>query len=239
MRKFKKPSVKNLFVSLAFLCFFSLALFLVWKRLLHSVESSISPELMAQFSQQNQPTPPAQPQVPPPSPPQATPLPYSADVLPLLALELARGVADTHIPLSLFKEFLSKVQAPWASSLFTTLAPLQTIESYATLEASLSIPQPQPSSSPLSLWQRIKNKLKTFISLHRIENDKESALETLEPLQAALYFHDIGKALAAFETLSPEQKQALAAWKTMAENRLLFETAYKTLLATLVTGAPQ
>lgn len=239
MRNFKKPSVKNLFVSLTFFCFFSLALFLVGKRLLHSVESSISPELMAQFSQQNQPTP--QPQAPPPSPPQASPLPYSSDVLPLLALELARGVADTHIPLSLFKEFLSKVQAPWASSLFTTLAPLQTIESYATLEASLSIPQPQPqpSSSPLSFWKRIKNKLKTFISLHRIENDKESALETLKPLQEALYFHDIGKALAAFETLSPEQKQALVAWKTMAENRLLFETAYKTLLAKLATGAPE
>jgi|GEM_PF-6080012 len=233
---------KNLFVFLAFFIFFTISIVLIWKRQLTKETRQVLQSVVAQ-----QITAKAPPSPPPPPPP---PLPQQ-DIQPLInriavletrldqsqaslqtphkliAFELIKGVLEGFIPLESLKTFLQKTPDPWASSLLITLAAMGDIKDYSQLEASLALPPPLVQ---LSLWQRVKRKLKSLIRIQRLDEKGNYKFGNLEGVQKALQAHNIQKAIECFEKLPVEDQAALSSWKKTAQDRLFLETTRKTLL---------
>lgn len=151
----------------------------------------------------------------------------------LAALELLKGVLEGLIPLDPLKTFLQKIPDPWAAPLLATLAPLGDIKDYAHLEALLVLPESLESPS---LWQRIKRKLKSLVSIRRLDEKGEHTLGTLEDVQKALQGHNLQKALECFEKLPAEDQAAFSSWKKIAQDRFFLETMQKTLLLEMAGG---
>lgn len=145
----------------------------------------------------------------------------------LAAFELLKGVLEGMIPLETLKKSLQKKSEPWAQALFITLDPIKESKTYPQLEALLVLPQSQPSSR----WQRIKNKIKSFIHLQKVDEKSECRHGAPNDVRKAIRAHDISKALEFFEKLSSQEQAQFASWKALAEGRLLLETSAQKLLS--------
>ncbi len=239
---------KNLFIFLAFFIFFTISIVLIWKR---QLEKKTQHVLQAVIEQQ------IAPKAPPSTPAPAPPPSFQQDIqsltnrvaaleakltqtqvslqIPhkLIALELANGILEGFIPLDSLKAFLQKTPDPWAPPLLATLVSMGDIKNYMYLEASLALP---PPPSHLSLWQRIKSKMKSLVHIQRLDEEGNYKLGKLEDIQRALQAHNLQKALESFEKLPPEDQAPLSSWKKMAQDRLFLETTRKTLLLEIAGG---
>jgi len=239
---------KNLFVFLAFFIFFTISIVLIWKRQLTKETRQVLQSVVAQ--QIAAKAPPSAPPPPPPPPPQQDiqPLINRIAVLEtrlsqsqaslqiphkLIAFELIKGILEGFIPLESLKTFLQKTPDPWASSLLVTLATIGDIKDYPQLEASLALP---PPLIQLSLWQRVKRKLKSLVRIQRLDEKGNYKFGNLEDVQKALQDHNIQKAIECFEKLPVEDQAALSSWKKTAQDRLFLETTRKTLLLEITGG---
>jgi len=236
--------LKNLFVFIAFFIFFTISIVLIWKR---QLEKQTQQVLQAVIEQQ---TAPKAPSPAPPSPQQdvqsltdrlttlearLTQQQPSLQIPPkLIALELIKGVLEGLIPLDPLKTFLQKTPESWAAPLLSSLASLGDIKDYANLEASLVLPP--PPLDQLSLWQRIKRKMKSLVRIQRLDEKGNYKLGKLEDIQQALQSHNLQKALECFEKLPAEDQATLSAWKKMVQDRLFLETTRKTLLLEIAGG---
>jgi len=149
----------------------------------------------------------------------------------LIALELVKGVLEGRIPLESLKKFLQKIPLPWAVAFLTSLAPFQEIKSYTELEALLSLPTPPLSSS--SLWQRLKEKMDSIISIQKVDEKGEYRLGQIEDIRTALQDKNIQKAIDLYSSLSPEERAQLSAWAHLALGRFALESQEKRLLLEL------
>ena len=151
----------------------------------------------------------------------------------LIAYELIQGILEGHLPLKTLTLYLQKKSEPWATNLLNTLSPLQDCETYAQLQDLLV---PPASSQPLSPWQHVKNLIKRFVSIRKLDAEGHYKVGNLSDIQTALHRQNIQQALDAFGKLSPEEQVQLSTWKQAAQNRLTLETIKQKLLLELSEG---
>ncbi len=235
--------LKNLFIFSAFFVFFTLAFFLVWKRLSEEPHQPVSQNVIAQLTHVTEKSPEKAPKETSAAlPPEALqPLLDRLDALEakvsqldaftisthLIAVDLIQGVLHNVISVDAFKTFLKKTPEPWAAALLPTIAPLEDIKSYPELENLLVLPI---SSKARSVWNRFKEDVKSLVSIRKIDQKESSAFGTLEDVQKAVHSHNIQKALDCFGKLPRHEQLALSSWQQMAQDRLLLETLYKNIL---------
>ena len=147
----------------------------------------------------------------------------------LVAVDLLQGALEGMIPLEVLKRFLQKTSELWANTLLTTLIDIKESKTYPQLETLFAL---SPSHSP-STWQRIKNKVNSFIHIRKVDGKSEDSRTHLKDIRKALRAHDIQKATELFENLSSEEKAQLSSWKEVARARLLLELSAQELLIEL------
>lgn len=244
LQKIYSPKfLKNLFVFSAFVIFFAFAFFLVWKRLAENSSQRVAQSVIAHVTSSQKTMPekaPEEAQVAFPSE-ALQPLINRLDVLEarvgqlftstisgkLIAANLMQGVLHNVIPVDAFKAFLQKTPEPWAVVLLPTVIPLEEIKSYPDLDALLVLPL---SSKAHSLWTRLKEDLKSLVSIRKIDQKESPAFGTLEDVKEAIRLHNIQKALDCFEKLPEHEKAILSSWQKRAQDRLQLETLYKSIL---------
>lgn len=145
----------------------------------------------------------------------------------VIADQLILAILGGKFPLETLRVFLQKRPVPWKEELLIKLSHLGEIKCYAELEDLLKVPLTSPSHS---LWQRVKNKLKSLISIRKLDGNGNYASSDLKNVQDALRNHNIQKALDSFLILPPEQQAFLAPWKKLAQDRFDLEMLKKKLL---------
>ncbi len=150
----------------------------------------------------------------------------------LVVVEVLRAILEGWIPVETLTVFLQRNSAPWAQGLLVTLNPIKESKTYSQLEALLSV----SSSQPLSLWERVKRKIKSLIRIRKLDAKGDYQGARIEDVQKALSDHDIAKAMDFFEKLSPQEKTELSSWKILAQNRLTLEIIIKKLIIELTEG---
>lgn len=148
----------------------------------------------------------------------------------LIVLEMLNEILVGSVPIKTLILYLQKNPDPWTAELLTTLSPIQESKTYTQLQDLLIPPPPLQS---LSKWQRIKNKIKTFVSIRKVDAEGHYIYGTFGDIQKALHAHNIQQALDAFSKLSPEVQTQLSCWKQTAQNRLTLETAKQKIILQL------
>lgn len=150
----------------------------------------------------------------------------------LIALELLHEVLEGHLPVETLILYLQKKPEPWATDILNTFSSIKEGKTYAQLQALLILPpSDQCLSSSSSPWGYVKNIIKSFVSIRKL--NMEGKLEDIDKIQTALYAHDIKSALELFNKLPPEQQVQLSFWKQLAQDRLILETIKQKLLLEL------
>jgi len=223
-------TVRNVLIIILFLILFVLALGLAWKRFREVnvtseptitiqkptflTQADLQPildrltALEAKVTQQQQPIQPP---------------------LKLVALALLKGVLEGYIPLDSVKAYLQRNPDPWAQNYFNSLAPLKAGTTYEQLESLLTFP-PQPA--PPSMWQYLKDKIKSIIYVRKLDK-KGNEPGPLDDVYQAVTSQNVQKALESYEKLAPDQKTQLANWLSLAQDRLALENLVKRLLQEL------
>ncbi len=150
----------------------------------------------------------------------------------LVFVELLRAVLDGVISLETLKTFLQKNQDPWAHSLLKTLDPIKESKTYPQLEALFTLKK-TPSSS---LWKRVKEKVKSFVRIQKLDEKEAPPLGNLKDVQKALRMHDLERVLECYAHLPSQEKEQFASWREMVEVRFTLERALKKLLTDLAEG---
>ncbi len=155
----------------------------------------------------------------------------------LISVELYRGVLEESISIDALKAFLSRTPEPWAQAQLVSLAPIQHCLTYTKLDQLLGAPQ-QPSipAEELTLWERVKRKVKSLISVRKIDSSGGYKYGQLEDVHKELLNHDIVKAIAAYEKLPDLEKQKLAVWLQAAGDRRMLENILSQILNDLAQG---
>jgi hypothetical protein len=148
----------------------------------------------------------------------------------LVALEILQEILEGHLPVNTLTLYLQKQKEPWATNILNRLSPVKEGKTYDQLQVLLILP---PSSQPLSRWQHIKNIIKSFVSIRRLDREGQYTVAKLSDIQTALRTHNIQRALDAFAKLSPEEQAHLSSWKQEAQDRLTLETIKQTMLLEL------
>lgn len=146
----------------------------------------------------------------------------------LVAIEILREVLEGHLPLSTFTLYLQKLPEPWATSILNRISSITMCKTYAQLQDLLVLP---PQSH--SLWRRVKNFMKSFVRIRKLDAKGHYQGGHLDDVQRALREHNIQQALEAFEKLSAKEQNQLASWKQEAQNRLTLETLKQKMLLDL------
>lgn len=147
----------------------------------------------------------------------------------LVAFEMLQGILDGHFPLATLTVYLQKISEPWTTDILNTLSSVKEIKTYSQLQSLLTIPSPPPSK-PISFWKRIKNTLKSFVSVRKLEPADNNNLGNLKDIQLALHSHDIQQALEIFGKMPPKEQAELSLWKQAAQDRLTLETVKQKIL---------
>lgn len=147
----------------------------------------------------------------------------------LVAFEMLQGVLDGHLPLATLTVYLQKISEPWTTDILNTLSSVKEIKTYSQLQSLLTIPSP-PLSKPISFWNRIKNTLKSFVRVRKLESADNNNLGNLKDIQLALHTHDIQQALEIFGKMPPKEQAELSLWKQAAQDRLTLETVKQKIL---------
>lgn len=148
----------------------------------------------------------------------------------LIALEILQEILEGRIPVNTLTLYLQKQAEPWATNILSRLSPIKEAKTYDQLQVLLILP---PSSQPLSKWQRVKNIIKSFVSIRHLDKEGQYTVGRLSDIQTALRTHNIQRVLDAFAKLSPEEQAQLSSWKQEAQDRLTLETIKKTMLLEL------
>lgn len=138
----------------------------------------------------------------------------------LVALEMLQAILDGHLPLKTFTAYLQKTSEPWTTDVLKTLIPIKESKTYDQLQALLIL---QPQSQPPSFWKRVKNTLRSFVRIRKLDKEGNEKLGNLEEMQIALQTHNIQKALGLFGKLPPQEQAQLVLWKQGAQDRLTLE----------------
>lgn len=146
----------------------------------------------------------------------------------LVAIEILREVLEGHLPLSTFTLYLQKIPEPWAPPILSRISSITMCKTYAQLQDLLVLP---PKSH--SLWRRVKNFLKSFVRIRKLDAKGHYQGGHLDDVHRALREHNIQQALEAFEKLSPAEQNQLASWKQDAQNRLALEALKQKMLLDL------
>lgn len=227
-------TAKNLFVLVSFIFFFGLSFFLIWERHFRYVKVSVAQDVIEKYKASTS-SPSSHPvKQPVHSPQDNNPLLQVSNQL--IALELIKGVLNNTLTIEDLKKFTQVHNtAPWIQPLAQTISSLEDIQSYAALETSLVLP---PSSPPKakSFYQQVLGKIRSLVSVRKVNDKDSNSLESLQNIQHMLQTHNLSGALSLFEKLSPEEKASLSSWEKKARDRLLLEQAQKTLLLQIANG---
>jgi hypothetical protein len=148
----------------------------------------------------------------------------------LIAVEILRAVLEGLVPLEILKTFLQEISEPWAHSLLATLALIKSTITYPQLVKELLV---LPPPHPLSIWERVKATIKSFVRIRKLDEKGAYKLKPIENIQKSLEEHEIQKALELFELLSPQDKALLSSWKVLAQKRQALENSIKNILLEL------
>lgn len=236
--------LKNIFIFVTLFIFLILSLFIMWKRHLEKAalppEVIISPSLPPSLSQPRR-------VLPSPSQEELNVLSEKLDLLTsqvnqqplmqtpqkLVAVEFLRSTLEGWISVDVLKTFLQKNSEPWAQDLFSDIAGVKECKTYPQLKASLAL----PSLQTLSIWKKIKRKIKakikTLIHIRKLDAKGEYQYGQIEDVQNAVQEQNLQHAIELFENLSREEKVHLSSWKEMAQDRLILEAAMRKFLIEL------
>lgn len=137
----------------------------------------------------------------------------------LISMEILQEVLEGHLPLSTFVLYLQKTSEPWAPPILKNISAIKESKTYAQLQASLVLLPPSHS-----LWRRVKNALKSFIRIRKLDAEEHYVEGHLDDISKALREHNIQQALEIFDKLSPKEQARLSLWEKEAKNRLTLET---------------
>ncbi len=143
-----------------------------------------------------------------------------------IAYEILNEILEGHLPLETLTLYLKKHPEPWTTEILVTLAPLKGVKTYDELQRLLILP-PEPQSLAKSLWQRVKNIVRSIVKIRKLNH---GYLATLSDVQTALRGHNIHQALEIFYTLPPIRQIPYASWKGDALDRATLETLKQKML---------
>lgn len=150
----------------------------------------------------------------------------------LITIQLLQGVLEGWIPLSTFKTYLQQHSDEDTPSVLLELSTISNCPTYTELQSSL----PSVPVKSISLWERLKSRLKSLIHIKKIDRGNASETSSPKEIEKAIYEKNIPEVLNLFEKLPANEKEYFSPWIKNVQERLKVEMLYKNLLMKLAQG---
>ena len=150
----------------------------------------------------------------------------------LIEISLLKGVLDGILPIRFLEEYVKNNFHACSRNLLNHIDTIPDIKTYTQLTEGLSV----PSSTPSSLWGKIKLLFSSLFVVRKIDEDGHYVISSREDICKALQNHDLERALEVFDKLPPKENEALFPLKKQIQQRLIFEKALKNCLKDFAKG---